>query len=403
MPKTYEELCEVMPGGVSSPVRTFKNADAPTFVASKGAGDLIYNSDGKPFIDYCCSWGSLIHGHAHPKILEAVKKRIDLGTSFGMTTAIEGELASEIIKNVPNIEKVRFVNSGTEATMTAARLARGYTGKNKIVKFIGNYHGHSDPFLVAAGSGVAGLTPTSSSLGVPPGAVEDTICLPYNDIEAAKICYDDVAAIIIEPVAGNMGVVPADDHFIHFLRDTGALLIFDEVITGFRVGLHGAQELYNVKADIVCLGKVIGGGFPIAAVASTDEIMSHLAPQGQIYQAGTLSGNPVAVQAGLTALQMLNEPFYDELEEKANIVTEAFPGVVQQVGSMFCFFFGEGQVRNFEDAQAQDMEAFNKFYRYMYDNGVLLPPSPYESWFVSAAHTTEHLEQTAELIRRYFL
>lgn len=418
----YEKLCEVIPGGVNSPVRSCKGMGQLPMVASHAAGDMIYDVDGNGYIDYCCSWGPLIHGHAHPDILNAAQSRMMMGTSFGVTTPIEEKLARKIVELIDSIEKIRFVSSGTEATMSAARLARGFTKRDVIVKFTGNYHGHADFFLVQAGSGVIGITPTSSSAGIPENVVKHTICLPYND-SAAFIAFmkdplyrGQIAAVIVEPIACNMGVVPATREFLQTLRNEtskiGALLIFDEVITGFRVGLEGAQGLYGIRPDLTCFGKIIGGGFPAAAFGGRQDIMDHLAPLGPVYQAGTLSGNPVAMEAGLMSIQLLEKKgFYEELERKTNLITEPvkdliskknLPICVQQVGSLFTLFFGRHEVRNMEEGSRLDLERFAQFFRYMFTNGVYIPPWQYEAWFVSSAHQDKHLIKTRDLILKFF-
>ena len=401
---TFEKLKNSIPGGVNSPVRSFQGLGVPPIVVDRAEGDTLIDMDGNRYIDYCMSWGPLIHGHAHPEILNAVHKRLDRGTSFGMCSDIEEKAASKVKELMPSIEKIRFVSSGTEATMTAVRVARGYTGREIIVKFSGHYHGHADAFLVQAGSSVAHL-PGSSSSGVPQ---QKTACLPFNDCEAVRelLRSTEVAAVILEPVAGNMGVVPATQEFINVLREetekTGALLIFDEVMTGFRVSLNGAQSLYDVKPDLTCLGKIVGGGFPAAAFGGKKEIMDCLAPLGPVYQAGTLSGNPIAMEAGYQSLKLLEKPgFYEELERKSNIITEPLKKAgycVQQVGSMFTLFLGVDQVRNYEEAQKLDKAAFAKLFQHMFKNGIFLPPSPFEAWFPSSAHTDEHLQQTSDIL-----
>lgn len=416
----YEKLCSVIPGGVNSPVRSCVAMKQTPLVAERAAEDLIYDVDGNAYIDYCGSWGALIHGHAHPSVLEAAVQRMHKGSSFGVTTPIEGELASKVCALVDSIEKIRFVSSGTEATMSAVRLARGYTSKNIVVKFDGNYHGHADFFLVKAGSGVINLNSSSSS-GIPQEAIESTVSLPYNDEKACREFFygpnkNNIAAVILEPIAANMGVIPATKEFVLFLRkmteEVGALLIFDEVISGFRVGLQGAQGYYAVKPDLTCFGKIIGGGFPAAAFGGRREIMDHLAPLGPVYQAGTLSGNPVAMDAGLAALKLLeNEGFYCDLEVKTNIITKpiekflcentSLPVCLQQVGSMFTLFFGIKNVSNLQEAQRADGEQFAEFFRFLFEHGVYAPPLQWEAWFVSSAHTVDHLEQTRDLILSY--
>lgn len=418
----FHALCNVIPGGVNSPVRSCSKMRQSPLVAERGFEDKLVDADGNIYIDYCGSWGALIHGHAHPVILDAVKARMDKGTSFGITTGIEGEIANEIVRLIDSVEKIRFVSSGTEATMTAVRLARGFTKREVIVKFSGNYHGHTDHFLVEAGSGVLDVSPTASSAGVPEDIVKHTINMPYNDIEACRqFMYhpdyrDRIAAVILEPIAANMGVVPATHDFIQFLRlateEIGALLIFDEVITGFRVGLKGAQAYYSVRPDLSCFGKIIGGGFPAAAFGGRREIMDHLAPLGAVYQAGTLSGNPVAMEAGLQSLRLLQRPgFYDELQEKTDRFLEPIKKriqeknwniCIQQVGSMFTIFFGKRKVENLKDALEINSELFVDFFQYMFNKGVYIPPSPHEAWFISQAHSEDHMASTRDNILEFF-
>lgn len=416
--EVFENLCKVIPGGVNSPVRSCSAMGQLPLIVESGYQDTIVDVDGHSYIDYCGSWGALIHGHAHPSILKKVQQRIQKGTSFGITTAIEEELASEVIKILDSIEKIRFVSSGTEATMSAIRLARGYTKKDLIIKFSGNYHGHADFFLVQAGSGVFSLSPTSSSAGVPEEIVKSTLSLPYNDIEACKQIFDHpdygnrVAAVILEPVAGNMGVVPAKQEFLAFLRKEtakrGIVLIFDEVITGFRVSLKGAQGYYGIQPDLTCLGKVIGGGFPVAAFGGKKEIMDTLAPLGPVYQAGTLSGNPVAMEAGLQSLKLLQRPFfYEDLQKKTELLTfpiqeeikkKQISACVQQVGSMFTLFFGKKAVQNREDALQIDVEAYAALFRELFNQGIYIPPSPHEAWFISSAHEEKNILKTRDAI-----
>lgn len=416
--RIYEQMCRVIPGGVNSPVRSCKSMGQFPMVVDHGFRDILVDADGHRYIDYCGSWGALIHGHAHPVIVEAVKKRLEKGTSYGITTALEGALADEVVANIESIDKIRFVSSGTEATMSVARLARGFTQREIIVKFSGNYHGHADFFLVQAGSGVLEVSPTASSAGIPEEIVKYTLNLPYNDIEACRQLFNHpnmrhrIAAVILEPIAGNMGVVPAEKSFIHFLREEtekiGALLIFDEVITGFRVGLKGAQKLYDVKPDLTCFGKIIGGGFPAAAFGGRKEIMDCLAPLGAVYQAGTLSGNPIAMEAGLQSLLLLKRPgFYEELQRKTDrllnpirtkIEQKGWNACIQQVGSMFTLFFGRKKVNNLQEAMETDSRLFAEFFRSMFDQGIYIPPSAHEAWFVSDAHEDIHLDQTREAI-----
>lgn len=414
----YDSLCKVIPGGVNSPVRSCKSMGQAPLVVERGFGDLIFDADGHAYIDYCGSWGALIHGHAHPAIVSAVSKRLEKGTSFGITTALEGEVAEEVVRLIDSIDKIRFVCSGTEATMTVARLARGYTKRDVIVKFSGNYHGHADFFLVQAGSGVLEVSPTASSAGIPEDIVKHTISLRYNDLAACQALFshpnyrDRIAAVILEPVAGNMGVVPAEREFIHFLRreteKMGALLIFDEVITGFRVQMLGAQKYYGVQPDLTCFGKIIGGGFPAAAFGGRREIMDCLAPLGSVYQAGTLSGNPIAMEAGLQSLRLLQRPgFYEELDRKterlinpiqARIAEKKWNACIQRVGSMFTLFLGKRAVKNLDDALEVDGKLYAKMFRTLFDQGIYIPPSPHEAWFISDAHQEPHLEKTRNAI-----
>ncbi|MCE5293252.1 MAG: glutamate-1-semialdehyde 2,1-aminomutase [Chlamydiales bacterium] len=412
--KCFEKLCDVIPGGVNSPVRAFFDLEITPLVAESGMGSHVTDVDGNSYIDYCMSWGALIHGHAHPQVVEGAVERLKMGTSFGITTDIEEKLARKITKLMPSCQMVRMVSSGTEATMTACRVARGYTKRSLIVKFAGCYHGHADFFLMQAGSGVSRL-PDSSSAGL---AAETTVCLPFNDCQAFNDFMNDpqvqdsLACVIIEPIAANMGLVPATRQFLELLRrrtkECGALLIFDEVISGFRVALGGAQELYGIQPDMTCFGKVMGGGFPAAGFGATREIMQMLAPLGTVYQAGTLSGNPVAMQAGLIALEMCEEPgFYETLEKKARIIIDPLqqlirekemPFCVRAAGSLFTIFCTGRNVQNYADAKCQDNELFKKLFYHMFDNGVYMPPGPYEAWFVSMAHTTQELEKTRDLL-----
>lgn len=414
----YRQLCEVIPGGVNSPVRACKSMRQLPLVVESARGDMLVDADGHAYIDYCGSWGALIHGHAHPVITAAVCQRLQKGSSFGVTTALEGELARAIAGQIAGIEKIRFVSSGTEATMSAVRLARGFTQREILVKFNGNYHGHADFFLAHAGSGLLETSPTASSEGVPLDMVRHTVSLPYNDLAAWRACLSHplytgrIAAVIVEPVAGNMGVVPAELSFIQALRaetqKIGALLIFDEVITAFRVHAQGAQALYAVQPDLICLGKIMGGGFPAAAFGGRREIMDSLAPLGGVYQAGTLSGNPVAMEAGLQSLRLLQQPgFYAELERKtalllepikARIQQESWQACLQQAGSMFTLFLGKKQVRHLEEALQADGELYARLFRTLFAQGIYIPPSPHEAWFISAAHEEAHLIQTREAI-----
>ncbi len=399
-----------MPGGVNSPVRSFGAMGIAPMIVASGQGDTLVDADGNRYIDYCGSWGALILGHAHPAVVAAASAQMARGSTFGITTELEEQLARKVVELIPSVEKVRFVSSGTEATMTALRLARGWTGRSKIVKFAGHYHGHSDLLLVQAGSGVASLNPVATSKGLAPGAIADTIVLPFNDVAALKAIGSDVAAVILEPVAGNMGVVPAERPFMEALREvtekSGALLIFDEVINGFRLGLQGAQGLYGVRPDLSCYSKILGGGFPIGAVGGRREILDQLAPLGQVYQAGTLSGNPVAAAAALATLEELVKPgFYEGLEAKTRFLVEPLQKAglcVQQVGSMFTIFFGVERVRTRADLDRLDKERYAALFRYLFERGVYLPPHSNEAAFVSSAHTEEHLAQTRDLILEYY-
>lgn len=417
----YERLCQVIPGGVNSPVRSCKGMGQPPMVADRGEGAYVYDADGNKFIDLCCSWGALIHGHSHPEIVKVAQERVARGSTFGITTEIEEKLARKIVQLMPSIEKIRFVSSGTEATMSAVRLARGYTQRQIVVKFSGNYHGHADFFLVQAGSGVMSMCPQSTSSGVPSEIVKHTICIPYNDPEAVKATFKEhgknIACVIFEPIAGNMGCVPSTPEFINTLREEctkhGALLIFDEVFNGFRVALGGAQSIYGVKPDLTTLAKIIGGGFPAAAFGGRREIMDMLAPIGPVYQAGTLSGNPVAMSAGLKVLEMLEEPgFYEELERKTNLFTvpirkwmeeNDYPGCVQQVGSMFTLFFGRKSVANGEETKLCDMDKFAAYFRYMFANGVYISPLQQEPSFFTSAHSEEDITYVRDLALAFLM
>ena len=409
----FAEACKYLPGGVNSPVRAFGGVGRkPLFVAA-GKGSKIYDIDGNEYIDYVCSWGPLILGHSHPAVVKAVCAAAKKGTSFGAPTLAETELAARIAGCFESIEKVRLVSSGTEAVMTAVRLARGYTGRDMIVKMAGCYHGHSDCLLAAAGSGLAehGI---ASSAGVPQQIAELTIVIPYNDVAAAKSAFAKhkgrIAAVLVEPIAANMGVVPPVDGYLQALRqlcdENGSLLIFDEVITGFRVALGGAQELYQIKADITTLGKIAGGGLPAAAVGSRAEIMDILAPVGPVYHAGTLSGNPLATAAAIVTIEILRRPgVYRKLEQKSALLAEGLAEAakkacvamtINRVGSILSCFFTDRPVRNFADVQATDIGRFKKFFSEMLSRGVYLAPSAYEAMFVSLAHTKADIKRTIE-------
>lgn len=411
----YEQLCRVIPGGVSSAGRAFTAVGMTPLIAERGEADLLIDVNGNAYCDYCLSWGALAHGHAHPLILDAVYAQLAKGSSYGMSCRVEGQLAEAICLRMPHIEQVRFVSSGTEATMSAVRLARGVTGRAKIVTFAGNYHGHSDLFLVKAGSGVLNL-PAASSAGVTEGVIQDTCSLTFNDSNAAReyLRREKVAAVIVEPIAANMGVVPASQEFLKTLREEtqkqGALLIFDEVVTGFRVAGGGASALYGILPDLTCLGKIIGGGFPAAAFGGRKELMQRLSPVGDIYQAGTLSGNPIAMCAGRATLELLGPKAYESLQQKADRITKPVqewiartgaPIALQQVGSMFTLFFGVHEVRDLEDVKKIDKTRFKQLFAHMLASGVLIPPSPHEAWFVSTVHTDAHLKRTADVLLHF--
>ncbi|MDW7772922.1 MAG: glutamate-1-semialdehyde 2,1-aminomutase [Desulfobulbaceae bacterium] len=404
----------VIPGGVNSPVRACKSVGCDPLFVRKAQGAIISDVDGNEFIDFVGSWGPMILGHAHPALLKAVRETALDGTSFGAPTPLEVELAELVCSSVPSIEKIRFVSSGTEATMSAVRLARGYTGRNVVVKFDGCYHGHSDSFLVKAGSGVITLG-IPGSPGVPDDIVKNTLSIPYNDSEALeKTLRDeslDIACVIIEPVAGNMGVIVPEMSFLKKLRELTReleiVLIFDEVITGFRLALGGAQERFDITPDLTCLGKIIGGGLPVGAYGGKREIMDRVAPDGPVYQAGTLSGNPLAMAAGLALLRELRKPgFYDELEEKSNRFADglrkiagnaAVPTVLNQIGSMMTCFFTDSPVTDFDSAMKADTELYGQHFRQMLAGGIWLAPSQFEAAFVSAAHTRDHLEKALNM------
>ncbi|MBA2873681.1 glutamate-1-semialdehyde 2,1-aminomutase [Thermaerobacillus caldiproteolyticus] len=416
--EAYQEAVQLLPGGVNSPVRAFKSVNMTPIFMERGQGSKIYDVDGNEYIDYVLSWGPLILGHANPRVVEALKKVAENGTSFGAPTLIENELAKLVIERVPSIEIVRMVNSGTEATMSALRLARGYTGRNKIVKFEGCYHGHGDSLLIKAGSGVATLG-LPDSPGVPESVAQNTITVPYNDLESVKYAFErfgeDIAAVIVEPVAGNMGVVPPEPGFLQGLRDVtkqyGALLIFDEVMTGFRVDYHCAQGYFGIEPDLTCLGKVIGGGLPVGAYGGKAEIMERVAPSGPIYQAGTLSGNPLAMTAGYETLIQLTPETYEQFKKKADRLEEGLrqaatkyeiPHTINRAGSMIGFFFTNEKVVNYEKAKTSDLEMFAAYYREMAEQGIFLPPSQFEGMFLSTEHTDEDIEKTIVAAERAF-
>lgn len=414
----FADAEKVIPGGVNSPVRAFKGVGGTPIFVKSAKGAYLYDEDGNQLIDYINSWGPMILGHAFQPVIDAITERAKLGTSFGMPTELETKIAELAVSMVPNIDKIRFVNSGTEACMSAIRLARGFTGRDKIIKFAGCYHGHSDSFLIQAGSGLSTFG-TPNSPGVTQGTAKDTLLANYNDIENVKALFEanknEIAAIIIEPVAGNMGCIPPIKGFLEDLRqvcsDNNTLLIFDEVMTGFRLAKGGAQELYNVQADIVCFGKVIGGGLPVGAFAAKNEIMNYLAPIGPVYQAGTLSGNPLAMAAGLAMLEALNQDaeIFKRLDEKTAYLENGIRKVlsnnnvkftVNRVGSMISVHFDKGAVVDFKTAKNGDNETFKKFFHGLLNQGVYIAPSAYETWFITDALTYQDLDYTIDAIDR---
>jgi glutamate-1-semialdehyde 2,1-aminomutase len=416
--EAFKEAQQVLPGGVNSPVRAFKSVKMDPVFMERGKGSKIYDIDGNEYIDYVLSWGPLIHGHADDTVVEAIKKVTESGTSFGAPTLLETEVAKLVIERIPSIEMVRMVSSGTEATMSALRLARGYTGRNKIMKFEGCYHGHGDSLLIKAGSGVATLG-LPDSPGVPEGVAQNTITVPYNDMESVKYAFeqygDDIAGVIIEPVAGNMGVVTPLPGYLEELREIttkyGALLIFDEVMTGFRVDYHSAQGKYGITPDLTCLGKVIGGGLPVGAYGGRKDIMENIAPSGPIYQAGTLSGNPLAMTAGYETLKKLTPEAYNEFDRKADLlingmreaaVKHNIPHRFTKAGSMVGFFFTSEEVTNYDQAKTADINMFAEYYQYMLQEGVFLPPSQFEGMFLSTAHTDEDIQKTIQAADKAF-
>ena len=410
----FEKSKKYIPGGVNSPVRAFNAVGGDPIFIRNGKGDRVFDVDGNEYIDYVSSWGPLILGHAYEPVLEAVSKACANGLTFGAPTGIEYDVAELITEMMPSVEKVRMVNSGTEAVMSAIRVARGYTGRDYIVKFVGCYHGHSDGLLVKAGSGA--LTQSApDSAGVPSGYAEYTLLADYNDADSVQKLFDEykdkIAAVIVEPVAANMGVVPPEKGFLEALRkmttENGALLIFDEVITGFRLARGGAQEVFGIEADLTTLGKIIGGGMPVGAYGGRADIMDKVAPVGSVYQAGTLSGNPVAMSAGLTQLTILNDnpEIYDKLEEKGAKLEAAYREklgdsvCINRAGSVMSVFFTPEKVRDYDSALTSDTEKFSRYFRYMIENGIYVAPSQFEALFISAALTDEDLDRTIEVIK----
>ncbi len=414
----FAEAEKVIPGGVNSPVRAFKGVGGTPIFAKSAKGAYVYDEDDNRLIDYINSWGPMILGHAFQPVVDAIIEKAQKGTSFGMPTELETKIAALAVSMVPNIDKIRFVNSGTEACMSAIRLARGYTKRDKIIKFAGCYHGHSDSFLIQAGSG-ASTFGTPNSPGVTQGTAKDTLLAGFNDLDSVKALFDanknEIAAIIIEPVAGNMGCVPPKEGFLQALRKVcdgnNTLLIFDEVMTGFRLAKGGVQELFNVKADIVCFGKVIGGGLPVGAFAARNEIMNYLSPIGPVYQAGTLSGNPLAMAAGYAMLQSLNNDLnvFKRLEEKTAYLHQGIDRVltannieftINRVGSMISVHFDANPVYDFQTAKNGDNDSFRKFFHGLLQEGVYIAPSAYETWFITDALTYEDLDFTINAVNK---
>jgi len=417
--RLFKQAQRYLPGGVDSPVRAFKAVGGTPLFIKRGQGSRLYDEDGNEFIDYVGSWGPLILGHAHPRVVKAIKKAAEYGSSFGAPTELETKLAKLICEAMPSIEMIRFVNSGTEATMSAIRLARAFTGRNKVLKFAGCYHGHSDGLLAKAGSGMATLG-IPSSPGVPAAVTADILVAPYNNVEAAEKLFmqfaADIAAVIVEPIAGNMGVVLPQPGFLERLRSLtrqyGALLIFDEVITGFRVAYGGAQQLYKVVPDLTCLGKIIGGGLPVGGYGGRREMMEMVAPSGPVYQAGTLAGNPLAMTAGIETITVLKESSaYRELEKKAALLAKGIMKAANKaganmqlprVGSMFTVFFVTDPVTDYETATRADTKQYAKFFHQMLSNGIYFPPSQFEAAFVSTAHTHKDIQSTVDAAERAF-
>jgi glutamate-1-semialdehyde 2,1-aminomutase len=417
--RLFEEAQKYLCGGVNSPVRAFKAVGMTPLFMERAQGSKIYDVDGNEYVDYVGSWGPMILGHAHPEVVSGLKKAAERGTSYGAPTELEVELAKEVTRAFPSMEQVRMVSSGTEAAMTAIRLARGYTGRDRIIKFEGCYHGHADSLLVKAGSGATTFG-IPDSKGVPGDFAQNTLTATFNDLQSVERLIEahhgETACIIVEPIAGNMGVIPPEDGFLEGLRaicdDKGIVLIFDEVITGFRVSYGGAQDLYGVRPDLTCLGKVIGGGLPVGAFGGRKEIMERLAPSGDVYQAGTLSGNPIAMTAGLITLRILRqEEIYEQLAQKSDFLCNGvreiaeegtLPFTCNQVGAMATFFFTEGPVRNFSTAKRSDTTLFSQFFSGMLSRFIYIAPSQFEALFLSLAHTEDDLGRTLEACRDVF-
>ena len=411
----FEEAQTLMPGGVNSPVRSYNRIGCPPPFIAWTKGSTICDIDGNQYIDYVGSWGPMIVGHAHPRVVKALQEAATRGTSYGAPTLIESQLAQLVKEIYPSIEKLRMVNSGTEATMSAIRVARGYTGRDKIVKFIGCYHGHGDSLLVKAGSGAATFGQPDSP-GVTAGTAKDTLTVAYNDADAFRElmdrCGDDIAAVIVEPIAGNMGLVLPEDGYLQLLRDEtkkhGTVLIFDEVMCGFRTALHGAQSIYHIVPDMTTLGKIIGGGLPVGAFGGKREYMSRVAPAGDVYQAGTLSGNPLAMAAGIATLSVLKASDYAALEARVEAFAaelesilrgKGVPVTVNRLASMYTVFFSDGQLRNFEDVKNSDTEMYSRFFRAMRERNIFVAPSAFEVAMVSFAHTEEDFAKTLDAVR----
>jgi len=405
----FNQAKEFLPGGVDSPVRAYKPYP---FFAKKASGSKLYDVDGNSYIDYCLAYGPLVLGHAHPKVVDEVKKQLDVGSAYGVPTEKEIELAKLVVSKVPCADMVRFVNSGTEATMSAIRLARAFTNKTKIIKFEGSYHGAHDYVLVKSGSGAAGKP---DSPGVPEETTKNTILVPFNDekalIDVVEREKNNIAAIIVEPVMGNIGCIPPKQNYLEFLRqiteENGIILIFDEVITGFRLAEGGAQDYYNVTPDLVTLGKILGGGFPMGALAGKRELMEMIAPSGNVYQAGTFNGNPISITAGLTTLQELNSTFYTELEKKGNLLRSAIKDIIDDsnldyqvagLSSMFQIYFTKNEVLDYKDAKTADTEKFSQYFHSLLEQGVFIPPSQFECCFISLMHDDVDLQKTIESI-----